>query len=160
MSDQEENSEFTHLIQLLDVLNKQGNGANANERKEDKSQYKAVILAAGLSVIIPFCVALFQMGELKQQLISAIEKNKLEMQAEYTKSFATQQEKYSERIRSLEDQIRVITEENRNLKSQFNEMEKDSKKIIDDVELNKRSINEQYRITTWLRSQHNANIPP
>lgn len=160
--DDNEVDQFFRLLRYLDETKNSNNSTNNNNNSNpiNTSQYKVVILAAVLASIIPICSILYGMGQQREQLVSKIDTNKLEITAAYTDKLSQHKQYLNDSVNKLNDEIRRLIEVNNNLKKEMDDLNSQAKEMKETIRNLQMSVDSQYRTITWLRSQHgNMNIP-
>lgn len=151
-------SEDTDIEQLIKLMKSLQVAEKTPE--PPKSEVKITILAVALASILPICGIIYQMGQTEEELSGGIDKGKLELRADFIEKLAEHKDQVGVTINSVRDDIRQVTQDNNKLTSTVNQLEKEVKELEDNNRTLQRSLDDQYRTMTYLKSQHNINIPP
>lgn len=160
MSRKESDVDIETLLKVLELTQKAEKKNNEEKPEGSVWTIKGVTLVSIIPVIIAIGSLIYKTGVQKEGLASDITNSRHELRAEMIEKLSNYKDDTNGEMRRLQEDIRKALQQNNNLVIKIDRLEEEVAELQASDRTMRSDIDNNYRTTTWLRSQQNADIPP
>ncbi len=127
--------------------------------KEDVVTNKLPLIVAIFPMIIALGSLFYYTGVQKEELSGGIKEGKLELKADFIEKLSDHKDSTNSLIQRIQNDLRDVQQKNNEMRGAVSRVEKEVQDLEDKNRALQGTVDDQYRQLTYLRSQHNVNIP-